>query len=97
MGVVHPNGGDSVPAFGDVYFYILDRIGFSSFPIVEVSGVVYFLSGKELPDIVVLHSHRPEFLDVLFGVFHAWEYFGNGFHPGFSVPDCHAVCFPFPC
>jgi hypothetical protein len=26
MGIVHPNGGDSVPAFCDVYLYILDLV-----------------------------------------------------------------------
>ena len=57
MGIVHPDGGDSVPALCYIYFYVLDRIGFSSFPIVQVPGVAYFLSGKELPDIAVLYSH----------------------------------------
>lgn len=57
MGIVHPDCGDSISTFGDVYLYVFDRIGFSSFPIVKISGVAYFLSGKELPDIAVLYSH----------------------------------------
>jgi hypothetical protein len=36
--VIHPNGGYAVPALCDVYFYVLDRIRLSSFPVIKVSG-----------------------------------------------------------